>query len=109
MRVDGQIWSKSVESRFGNSVRSVDGRTVTFTYEVEGTRYVGNLFSPGGKDGIERNSAKPWLAYYDPDAPSVAILNPTPYQSEGAVIALGFLGMLVAGHLFFTIKHGRRT
>ncbi|MDF1755602.1 MAG: hypothetical protein P1U89_22625 [Verrucomicrobiales bacterium] len=96
----GVHFSTPFYGRFGLTTNTVDSRFVGFEYTVNGETfqsrgappYQGNLSFPESRK-----------AYYNPAAPHIAVLNPVPFQSDGLLITAVFTGILVFGHLWFTV------
>ena len=105
----------------GTKLRSMVTHIVSFDYNVDGSTFRGSLASPDG-GGLPFNSdfevaknpngdesflilPKPrgWRAYYHPDNPSLAVLNPIPFRGIGYMVVFSFMGILIAVHLYFKI------
>lgn len=89
------------ELRFtqGRGNWTVDTREVQFDYVVNGKAYKGTEYSPNG-GGLERAMDAEWRAYYNPDAPEVAVLNPVAYEGMGWLAWGGITGFMVTVQLF---------
>lgn len=99
----GDVISFPTQSRFGFSSTLIDSRFVEFRYSVEGNTYRGTAGTPDG-GGLPINPwNQPLRAFYKPSSPEVAVLAPVPFKGTGLLAAAGFSGILVLGHLWFTL------
>ena len=75
-----------------------------FEYTVAGKSYIGNQAGPdtNGLPGRIDNSA-PWRAFYDPDNPGIAVLDPAEFQGTGLLIVAAFSGAMAAFHFWLTL------
>ena len=81
-----------------------------FEYTVAGKSYIGNQAGPdtnglpGRIDNRGRiDNSAPWRAFYDPDNPGIAVLDPAEFQGTGLLIVAAFSGAMAAFHFCFTL------
>lgn len=85
------------QSRYGAGTTSIDSRFVEFQYTVEGKVY--KTKTSGGVPPIVMG--EPWMAYYNPLSPDIALLSRTPNWSAGLIITAAFTGLIVLVHVWF--------
>ena len=90
-------------SHSGPEVSSrVDSSHIKYTYVVDGVTYRGTLGSPARQRAPINLLRQPWRAYYKPSNPSIAVLNPIPYDGFALLAGIGFFGALPAAHFYFS-------
>jgi hypothetical protein len=81
----------------------VDTSYVEFEYSVGSQTYRGDRGTANG-GGLPMNLLQePWRAFYKPGSPSVAVLEPIPYQAGGWLLTAVVSGLVVIVHLWFTV------
>ena len=107
IRVAGARDHYRMGSRFGPETSvQIDAQHVEYRYTVGGTSYPGSRVTPSSQNPIGLRPAADIEAFYDPENPEVAVLIPIKYRSDAHLVGIGFLGMLVAGHLYFSLRRG---
>ncbi len=81
----------------GTSTHWLEVFTVDFTYVLDGVTYEGAHFTPDNRvpdsDLLPSYDGFPWLAYYSPRDPSLAVLVPFPYLGTRELIVLCVSGL----------------
>ena len=101
----GKFQSFPSQGRFGPSSTQLDSSWVKIEYTVKGKTYVGDQGTPDSKGLPGRmNNATPWRAFYNPDAPEIAVLSPGEFQGTSLFLVATFSGAMAGIHFLFALS-----
>lgn len=86
------------------SGRQVSMDSVRFEYRVGGESFLGRRASANGGGLPSLMPGESRRAYYRPESPEIAVLSQREFDGEDYWLAMFASGMLVAGHLWFSIS-----
>ncbi|NRB74499.1 MAG: DUF3592 domain-containing protein [Verrucomicrobiales bacterium] len=100
----GDTFNQSSYGRNDPTNSQVDTRAVSFEYEVDGTSYIGSRASADSRGISYARLDQLNSASYKPSNPEIAVLVPTPFTGATFLMISVISGLLVTGHLYFTIR-----
>ncbi|MGB0991007.1 MAG: hypothetical protein ACPG32_00890 [Akkermansiaceae bacterium] len=115
------------DSHYGTKPHTTETYEILhFSYTVEGVSYRGNtsnandeaiqrplLYLPNQETSLDSNhngsvpfhvELLPWRAYYHPENPHIAVLEPVPYQGTVAILLMVFAGIIMVVHFWTVVR-----